>query len=119
MTDIPEYALEKPIVENILHKLRKCVETKHYIIVSRRKNLRFMAEEGLTYEDLEDILCGMTYDDYYKSDTDRDDPTGQDIYWFFRPYYQENKLYVKFKIWFEKGDLDTAYIKSLHKDEDF
>ena len=107
----------KPLVDDMLARLREAIRCGNYEIENRRKNMAFLADHGYTIKDQEDILATLTYEDFIKSDIDKDDETGNDIYWFFKPVYDGHKVYVKYKIPFYEQWPGFAFIKSLHDDE--
>ncbi len=103
----------------MLGKLFKCLDVKQYHICDRAKNRYFLASNGYTLDDQLSILRSLTPSDCFKVGADRDDPKGEDTYWFHKKSYDGILVYVKYKIVILKppeGDGDFAVIKSIHED---
>jgi len=110
--------LEK-MAGSMLNKLFKCLDAKEYTIEKRDKNRAFLAMNGFTLEDQLAILRSLTPADCIKAEPDRDDPDGNDEYWFHKKGYGDLMVYVKYKIILKirpGSELEHAFIKSLHED---
>lgn len=110
--------LEK-MAYQMLKKLFKCLDTNQYTISKRRKNREFLALYGFTLDDQLAILRSLTPSDCIKVESDRDDQSGNDEYWFHKKSYDGISVYVKYKITIiiqPEGNFDYAIIKSIHED---
>lgn len=110
MTNAPRAAIEQ-----FLKDLRDGLDTRRFIPIDRRKNMRTLAQLGLTWEDVKDEMRSLCIEDYISGPSiDRDRPE-TDRLWVFKRIILDQVIYIKFKIEYQ-NDNDIRVI-SFHIDE--
>lgn len=84
---------------------------------NRRKTWEFMLREGLTEEDIFDVIACLEAKHYYKGPSPDDDGSSGDVMAFLYPY-QNTRLYIKLKIWADAQG-DAGVVMSFHEEEKY
>lgn len=80
----------------LLRSAKRAVEEFGLLIADRGKNNQVRVELGLTVQNLEDIVFGLTVEDYHSGpEPDRD--RGGEV-WVFGPAHDGGQLYIKLKL---------------------
>ena len=98
-----------------LLKIKKIVDNDNngdkFIIVRTKKNMEFIREYGLSYEDIKDIIRGLTVDDCYAGPEEDRDPQYDGWIYKFDPIFENTKLYIKIRI----ENKDKSVCLSVHE----
>ena len=113
----------KALVDIILENMKQCVESGNFIILNRDNNRYFITEYSVSEAMQQEILLGLTTDDYCESEPSDKIP-GSYINIFGRNLELVNSegstvlvnMYIKFEI-IEKPDITRTVFISFHEVE--
>ncbi len=91
--------LKNKTIENFINKCKKIIEEnpENLKLIPRDKNIDSLYSMGLTPIDVEEIICNLTIDDYYRGPSpDHAEP--EDDIWEFLVKYEEFVIYIKLKL---------------------
>jgi hypothetical protein len=89
-----------------------------------RKTMEFMLKEGLSEEDVYDIVTKLKPEHYHQGPEPDDDGSPGDVMVFFYPYQSQSlpqnviRLYIKLKIWTDI-DGDAGVVMSFHEEGNY
>jgi len=90
--------IHKAQIEIFLSELRKAVACKRFVVIPRENNNAFLAQNGMTPVERQEIVANLTPHDYMAGpEFDRDYPGEQDI-WKFRKRFGGREIYIKVKL---------------------
>ena len=96
-----------------LIKLKESIEKGNFAVIRREKNNEFLAREGMTPEERENVILGLQTKDYESGpEKDYDNPNEKDI-WKFKRKYLGKDIYIKLKL-ITKGHGFYAKCLSFH-----
>ena len=102
-------------IKRILEDLRLAIDKGKFTPISRRKNMRTLAQLGLTWEDAKDEIRSLSEKDYQKGpEADRDRPM-EDKLWVFKKRVCGEVIYIKFKVLYQEDG--SVKVISFHIDE--
>jgi hypothetical protein len=100
-------------VSEFLKNLKDAVSNGLLFVIPREKNNEFLAQCGMTPEEREKVIAGLTAEDYRSGpEEDRDNPGEKDI-WKFSKRYLGKEIYIKLKVVLA-GDKYYAKCLSFH-----
>lgn len=83
----------------------------NFIIVRTRKNMEFMREYGLNYEDAKDIIKRLTIEDCFAGPEEDRDPQYKGWIFKFSPLFEDTKLYIKIRV----ESIEKSICLSIHE----
>lgn len=94
------------------------VTEKKLDFIPRAQNLDFLREEGLTIIDIEDIICALTKNDYFRGPLLDRDNSKEDV-WVFKKNINNKTVYIKLKLrqYKDKERIDDVVCLSMHEDK--
>lgn len=102
-------------IKKILEDLRLAIDEGKFIPINRRKNMRTLAQLGLTWEDAKDEIRLLSVKNYQKGpEIDRDRPK-EDKFWIFKKKVCGEVIYIKFKVLYKVDG--SLRVVSFHIDE--
>lgn len=94
--------LSQQDIELVLSDMRQAIRSNCCFLVPRKDNLNTLAQLGISSKDAFEEIIQLTYTDYFQGPmTDRDRPT-EDALWVFKKTIQNEVVYIKFKIEYQK-----------------
>jgi len=106
--------LSQQDIESVLSDMRQAIRCNRCFLVPRKENMNTLAQLGITGKDAFDEIIELTYKDYFQGPvTDRDRPA-EDALWVFKKTIQNEVIYIKFKIEYQKNG--GAKFVSFHID---
>ncbi len=99
----------------ILAQMRSALDAGKFQFIPRRKNMRTLAQLGLTVQDAKDEIYSLTPAHYHSGPMiDRDRPASDHL-WVFKKRVEGEILYIKFKILYQQDG--SVKVLSFHMDE--
>lgn len=99
-------------VAEFLKAAKRALLEHGLFVVKRRENLEAAARLGLTRRNQEDIVFGLTVDDYCEGPEPDDSGVGQ--IWVFGPVHEGQPLYIKLKLMID-GPISRLKSISFHE----
>lgn len=97
-------------ISEFLKNLKVAVESGRLFVIKREKNNEFLARCGMTPEEREKVITGLTRNEYKSGpEIDRDYTNEKDI-WKFNTEYLGKKIHIKVKLILEDNQY---YVKCL------
>ena len=100
--------------QNLL-KIKKIVDQDNngdkFIIARRDKSIEFMREYGLNYEDIKDIIRGLTVEDCFAGPEEDRNPKYEGWIFKFNPMFEDTQLYIKIRI----ENIEKSVCLSVHE----
>ena len=115
MLFIPNYneTMNDSILRSYLKDIKKHILNNNYIMARRDKNISFMKEYGLDFDDLKEVILDLSPSNCIsKCESDRDGKPGF-IYKFKSDYIEDLIIYVKTRY----NPPDEVVVISFHEDE--
>lgn len=82
-----------------LQEMKKYIQSSGFILVPRKQNKEYMASVGMSFDDLQDIICSLRAEDCFRGPEADDDPKrGKWTVAMFSPKYENKALYLKIGI---------------------
>ena len=83
-----------------LHQVKKFVEKNGFVLVPRGQNITFMAERGMTIDDLRRVILSLEPKDMFDGPEQDRDPRFRDKWTVaeFSPAYGGETLYLKLSV---------------------
>lgn len=83
-----------------LHQVKKFVEKNGFVLVPREQNVTFMAERGMTIDDLRRVILSLEPKDMFDGPEQDRDPRFRDKWTVaeFSPAYGSETLYLKLSV---------------------
>ena len=83
-----------------------------WVLVPRKENLDSMSELGFNFQDVRDVILGLSVADYCEGPVQDRDEIGD--LWVFGKVISNRELYIKLKL-ASFGDLKLVRVVSFHK----
>ena len=107
--------LSQQDIETVLFDMRQAIRCNRCFLVPRKDNMDTLAQLGITGKDAFNEIMQLTYKDYFQGPlADRDRPAEDDL-WVFKKTVQNEVIYIKFKIEYQKNR--EAKFVSFHIDK--
>lgn len=82
-----------------LSVMKKIVEVRGFILVEREASMKFLAERGVSIEELSNLILGLEVSDCFDGpEPDRDEQYKEWTVAEFSPYLNDEKIYLKMSI---------------------
>ncbi len=99
---------------NFLEKAKNLISVGRLDFVPRRKNMQWLAKQGLTIADAKEELLELVVDDYYKGP--KNDFTHPGEIWEFKKIIVNEPVYIKIKI-AKENNIEVLKCLGFHDDE--
>lgn len=112
---IPSYyeQMNDSFLKSYLKDIKRLIASDKYTMTKRNKNISFMREYGLNFDDLKEVILALTPKDCIsKCEEDRDGYPGY-VYKFKSDYIEDLIIYIKTRY----NPPDQVVIISFHEDE--
>lgn len=101
-------------IQNLI-KIKKLIEKDKngdkFIIVRTKKNIEFMREYGLTFEDIKNIIKELSIEDCFAGPEEDRNPQYKGWIFKFSPMFENTKLYIKIRI----ESIEKSICLSVHE----
>lgn len=107
-------SLEEFRLRNFLDRCREIIENKpeNLKLIPRKKNMDSLYSMGLTPLDIEEIVCDLTPENYFRGPSPDHNFPNEEV-WEFKVLYEEFRIYIKLKL----KEEEFVICISFHEDE--
>lgn len=99
-------------IQQFIANAKELMFKNKYTFIPRTKNLQSLAQNGLTVDDVKDVILELNSNDYYKGPKPDFDSSHQGDIWEFKKNFDGIQFYVKLKI-----ENDCLKCISFHEDD--